>query len=142
MEDMVKMLADAPENQRKMMLMERFKMIAGQPEDQRVESVKGILMAISKLDASKKKVFIRTRTDALIETSEDNRKKVLVARVKAGGQVPEDVNKMDILLTLNYTMQWPKEKLDMFMAGIKAAYEATGMTMPDVKSMMEKAKSM
>ena len=31
MEDMVKMLADAPEEQREMMLTERLKMIGGQP---------------------------------------------------------------------------------------------------------------
>ncbi|MHA2280435.1 MAG: hypothetical protein ACXAC5_06260 [Promethearchaeota archaeon] len=48
-EDMVKMLADAPEEQRKKMITERLKMIASQPEDQRIKAVAGIVLAVSKL---------------------------------------------------------------------------------------------
>jgi len=39
MEDMIKMLADAPEEQKLQMVTERVKMIAGQPDDLRVFSL-------------------------------------------------------------------------------------------------------
>lgn len=63
MDEMIRTLAESPEDMRKKMIIQRFKMIAAQPEEQRVESVKGILLAVSKLDPRKKKEFIRTRTN-------------------------------------------------------------------------------
>lgn len=53
MDDMIKMLADAPEEQRKSMLTQRLKMIVGQPDEQRVKSIAGLVSSISKLKDKK-----------------------------------------------------------------------------------------
>ena len=137
MDDMIKMLADAPEEQRKTMIIERFKMIGSQPEEQRVQSVKGILLAVAKLDPKKKQDFIRTRTNAMLELPQDTRKAIQVARVKAGGQVPEEVNQSDMMGILQTCMAWPKERHKMFMDNLGAVFKDLGMQMPDVESMMQ-----
>ena len=59
MDDMIKMLADGPIVQRNKMINERLTMIASQPEDQRIESVRGMVLAIAKLDKNKKEDFIK-----------------------------------------------------------------------------------
>ena len=59
MDDMIKMLADGPIVQRNKMINERLTMIAAQPEDQRIESVRGMVLAIAKLDKNKKEDFIK-----------------------------------------------------------------------------------
>lgn len=137
-DDMIRLLADAPEEERKTMISERFKMIAVQPEKQRVESVKGILLAVSKLDPKKKKDFIRTRTNVLMEAPPDVRKKIQAARVKAGALVPEEVNQSDMMDILAVCMEWPKEKHQMFMSNLGTVFKELDMEMPDVNAMIQK----
>lgn len=137
MDDMIKMLADAPEEQRKTMIIERFKMIATQPEDQRIESVKGILLAVFKLDPKKRQGFIRTRTNAMMELPEDARKAIQFARVKAGPTVPQEVNQIDMMGIVQACMEWPKERHKMFMDNLGKVFKELNMQMPDVDAMIQ-----
>ncbi|MHA2385560.1 MAG: hypothetical protein ACXAEE_05040 [Candidatus Thorarchaeota archaeon] len=132
MEDMIKMLADAPEEQRLQMVTERVKMIAGQPEDQRVQSVTGMVTAIFKLDDKKIGPFIKTRTKAILGLSPEERMAMMVARAKAGPQLPENVNKGDMKHTMASIMEYPEDKQMAFKQGLKKAFEAAGLPMPDM----------
>ena len=138
MDEMIKMLADSPEDQRKQMMTERFTMIASQPEEQRIQTVKEIVLAISRLDPPKRKAFIRTRTNVVAESPEDIRKAIQMARVKAGSLVPMDVNQEDMMHILDATKEWPEEKRNIFMMGMKATFQELGMEMPDMDAMMKK----
>ena len=53
MEDMIKMIADSPQEQRQM-ITDRLNMIAGQPEPLRINSIKEMVMAISNLDKKRR----------------------------------------------------------------------------------------
>ncbi len=138
MDDMIRMLADAPEDQRKTMLSERIKMIAAQTEPQRVEAVKDILIGVSKLDSKKRKDFVRTRTNLIVEAPADMRKTIQQARIKAGGLVPEDVNQSDMMAILEVCQEWPAQKHQMFLQNLGSSFKELGMQMPDVNSMMRK----
>lgn len=67
MNEMIKMLADAPEEQRQQMLTQRLKMIAGQPKEQRVKSLAGLITAVTELKEKKMNPFIATRTKIISE---------------------------------------------------------------------------
>ncbi len=132
MEDMIKMLADAPEEQRLKMVTERVKMIAGQPEEQRVESVKGMVSAIFKLDDKKIGPFIKTRTKAILGLSPEERMAMMVARAKAGPKLPENVNKGDMKYTMTSIQDYPEDKQMAFKQGLKKAFDTAGLPMPDM----------
>ncbi|MHA2163675.1 MAG: hypothetical protein ACXAEB_14105 [Candidatus Thorarchaeota archaeon] len=136
--DMVKMLADAPEEQRKTMVTERLKMIAGQPEEQRVQGVKGIVLAGAKLPKKKMMGFIKTRTEAMAELPPDSKGPIMVARVKAGKDLPEDVNMQDMKLIMMTISEWPPEKAKMFKENLAKVFSDLGMKMPEMKA--EKAE--
>ncbi len=131
MEDMIKMLAIAPPEQRMSMMKDRLTMIAGQPEPQRIESVKGLVLAISKLDDKKKAEFLAGRTNVIIQLSPEQVNAILVARIKVSTQIPENVNKDDIKYSQMAVKQWPEEKQKMWIGYAKKAYEAAGVPMPD-----------
>lgn len=129
-EDMVKMLADAPEEQRKKMITERLKIIASQPEDQRIKSVTGIVLAGSKLKKKKWASFVNTRTVALTELSPEEGKSLMIARVKAGKSLPEDVNMKDFQLIHEATLDWPEQKREIFSKKLGAVFDELGMSVP------------
>lgn len=137
MDDMIKMIANAEEEDRKKMLMERLSMIASQPEEQRVKSVKTILLGISKLDPKKKKAFIRTRTNVLMDAPPKVRTAIQKARVKAGSQVSEEVNQSDMMEVISTCSEWPEEKCRRFKQNLGKAFKAEGMEMPDMDKMMK-----
>ncbi|MHA1959603.1 MAG: hypothetical protein ACW99U_05200 [Candidatus Thorarchaeota archaeon] len=140
MDDMIKMLADQPEEQRQAMVTERLKMISGQPDEQRVQSVKGIVMGASKLNEKKWAGFIASRTNAIMGLEPEARKAILVARVKVGKEVPEPVNKTDFMYTVKAAMRWPEEKRKMFIDNIGMIFDNLGMPRPDFQAMMMKLK--
>ena len=132
MEDMIKMLADAPEEQRLQMVTERVKMIAGQPDDQRVQSVKGMVLAISKLDDKKKGPFHGTRIKAIMSISPEERMALMVARARAVSELPEDVDKEDTRYVFQSVKGYPEEKQQAFMAALTKAFDTAGVPMPDM----------
>jgi hypothetical protein len=130
MEDMIKMLADAPEEQRLQMVTERVKMIAGQPDDQRVQSVKGMVIAIAKLDDKKKAPFHSSRIKAVMSLAPEERMALMVARAHAVRELPEDVDKEDTKYVFQTVKQYPEEKQKAFMAALKTAFDTAGVPVP------------
>lgn len=131
-EDMVKMLADAPEEQRKKMITERLKTIASQPEEQRIKSVAGIVLAGSKLKKKKWASFVATRTLVMTELPFEEGDAVMHARVKASKTLPEDVNMNDFQLIHEAAIKWPEEKQKKFGKYLKGIFEELGMPVPPV----------
>jgi hypothetical protein len=132
MEDMIKMLADAPEEQRLQMVSERVKMIAGQPDEQRVQSVKGMVIAISKLDEKKKGPFHGTRIKAIMSLSPEERMAMMVARAKASPELPESVDKEDTMYVFKTVKQYPEENQQAFIGALKKAFDTAGIPMPEM----------
>ena len=130
MEDMIKMLADAPEEQKLQMVSERVKMIAGQPDDQRVQSVKGMVIAISKLDDRKKGPFQNTRMKAIMGLAPEERSAMMLARANAVRELPEDVDKEDTHYVMEFVKHLPEEKQKVFMVALKTAFETAGVPVP------------
>ena len=134
---MIKMLANAPPEQRMSMMKDRLTMIAGQPEPQRIESVKGLVLAISKLDDKKKAEFIAGRTNVIVQLSPEQVNAILVARIKVSPQLPENVNKDDIKYAQMTVKLWPEEKQKMWASYAKKAFEDAGVPMPDIKEFLK-----
>lgn len=137
MDEMIKMLADLPEDQRRTMITERLKMIAGQPDEQRFQSVKRIVMAASKLKKDKWAGFVVTRTHAIMDLEPSARKAILVARVKAGKDVPEEVNKTDFMYVVKAAMGYPDEKRKMLMDNLGMIFDELGVPRPDFQAIMQ-----
>jgi len=140
MSEMIKMIADAPQEQQKAMITQRLNMIAAQPDEQRVNSVKGIMMGGFKLKAKKMEAFVINRTNAMMEMEAEPKQALIVARVKAGAQVPEEVNKKDMMAIVKCAMEWPAEKRNMFMESMGQVFNKLDMPKPDFQAMMEQMK--
>ncbi len=138
MEDMIRMIAEAPDDQRRKMIGDRFSMIASEPEEKRVQSVKEMLLGISKLSPDKKKALINTRTNVLAEATPEVRHAIQVARVKAGNQVPQEVNQSDMMVVLEVCQGWPAAKHQMFLQNLGGVFKELGMQMPNMQGMMQK----
>jgi len=129
-DDIVKMMADAPEEQRANMLTQRLKMLAGQPEEQRVKSLSGLITSVTKLKPKKMKPFIATRTKVLMGLSKEEIEALLVGRLKAGKMVDEKVHKMDMMTTLEVAKEMGEDKLNMLKNMIKQVAEKHGLPAP------------
>jgi len=131
MNEMIKMLADAPEEQRHQMLTQRLKMIAGQPEEQRIKSLAGLITAVTELKEKKMKPFIATRTKILMGLSPEEKESILVGRMKAGKMVGDKIHMTDMKLTLEAAKQMGEEKLKMLTGLMKQIAEKHGLPTPD-----------
>ncbi|MHA2222448.1 MAG: hypothetical protein ACXAAO_10385 [Candidatus Thorarchaeota archaeon] len=114
------------------MVTERVKMIAGQPDEQRVQSVKGMVVAISKLDDKKKGPFHSSRIKAVMSLSPEERMALMVARAKAVPELPEAVDKEDTKYVFQVVKAYPEEKQQAFMAALKKAFDTAGVPMPEM----------
>ncbi|MEE9592082.1 MAG: hypothetical protein V3W28_00685 [Thermoplasmata archaeon] len=139
MEDMIKMMADAPEEERKQMMTDRLKMFASMPEDQRVESISGLITGFSKLPPDKREELIAGRTMIIANLSEDERRAIMVGRMKAGMKVGPEIHESDMALTEKAAMGLPDDQKMGFMASMDAVKsEMGGMMEKDVDTAMEK----
>ncbi len=132
MEDMIKMITNSPQEQRKQMITNRLTMIAAQPEPLRTNSAKEMVMAISKLDEKKKAVFIEERTNIISQLPPETKGIILMTRAKVGPQLPEKINMDDMKYTLTTVKQWPEEKRNMFIVELKKAFQTANVPMPDI----------
>ncbi len=120
--EMIRTLADFPEDMRKKMILDRLRLIAAEPEGQRVKSVKAMILAVSTLDSEKKMEFVRTLANALVEAPPQVRQTIQIARLKAGTQVSEEVNQSEMMNILEAYMEWPKEKHQMFVDNLAGVF--------------------
>ena len=130
MDEMIKMLADAPEEQRKSMLFQRLKMLAGQPDEQLVNSLAGLITAVNKLKPKKMKPFIATRTKVIMGMEKEEVEKIITARLKASKVVEEQVHKTDLMTTMEVAKEMGEEKFNMFSGMMKKIAEKHGITLP------------
>ena len=129
MEDMIKMMADAPQEERKQMMTDRLKMFATMPEDQRVESISQLVTGFSKLPPKKREELIAGRTMIIANFSEDERKAVMVGRMKAGMKVGPEIHESDMALTEKAAMNLPDDQKMAFKASMDAVKAEMGGTM-------------
>jgi hypothetical protein len=118
MEDMIKMMADAPQEERKQMMTDRLKMFASMPEDQRVESISQLITGFSKLPPEKREELIAGRTMIIANFSEDERKTLMVGRAKAGMKVGPEIHESDMALSEKAAMNLPDDQKMAFMASL------------------------
>ena len=126
MEDMIKMMADAPEEERKQMMTDRLKMFVEMPVDQRVESISELVSGFSKLPPQKREELIAGRTMIIANFSEDDRNVIMVGRMKAGMKVGAEIHESDMALTKKAAMNLPDDQKMAFMASLDAAKAEMG----------------
>ncbi|MCG3258833.1 MAG: hypothetical protein H7644_03750 [Candidatus Heimdallarchaeota archaeon] len=131
MDEMIKMLADAPEEQRHQMLTQRLKMVAGQPEEQRIKSIAGLITAVSSLKEKKMKPFIATRMKVFMGLTPEEKEAILVGRMKAGNLLSDKIYKIDQKTTLEVAKQMGEEKFKMITGLMKQIAEKHGLPVPE-----------
>lgn len=94
---MVKMLAEAPENQRLPMLETRLKEFAAMPDDQRVQAMTQMTKALGTLTGEQATNITKSRIDCLCDKFGDaDRKKLMGTHMKALMGLPMDAMKKDL----------------------------------------------
>lgn len=135
MEDMMRMLADAPEEQRKAMMKSRLEMVAAMPEDQRLGAMSEMISAIAKFSDEKRKKMISTRNRIVAEFPASTRDTIMQARVKLAMKLPKDVNEKDMMTMMQTLSELPDDLKMNFMSSMKHQFEEAGMSMPSMPGM-------
>ncbi len=130
MDQMVKMLANAPEEQRRAMVKQRMEMFLSMPEDNRIQGMKGMVSSIGKLNADEKRRLIKTRTEVVASYPDEPRKVLLVSRMKAGMQLPKDVDESDMKTIKEVLPELPENLRANFMATQQDLMKSMGVSMP------------
>ena len=139
--NMTKMIADSTKEQRHSLLTDRLKMISSQPEEQRIQSVKGIVMGMYQLDEKRRSIFQCSLAEALTERTEEERHAIYIGRAKAGQLVPRDVDTSIYQGIVDEVYSWSEDRRHKIIGDIEKAYDTLNMTRPDFPSMLEKAKA-
>lgn len=139
--NMTKTIADASPEQRQSMLADRLKMISSQPEEQRVQSVKGIVIGMSKLDEKRRAVFQCALAEALSDRTEEERHAIYIGRAKAGLSIPKEIDTSIYQGIVDEVYDWPKDRRHKIIGGLEKAYETLNLAKPDFPLMLEKAKA-
>jgi len=139
--NMTKMIADATPEQRQAMLTERLKMISSQPEDQRVQSVKGIVIGMSKLDSKRRATFQVALAEALSERSEEERQAIYLGRAKAGLLLSKEIDNTVYQGMVDAVFDWPQDRRQKILGELEKAHEKLNLVKPDFQLMIEKAKA-
>ncbi len=139
--EMTKMIADSSKEQRQSLLTERLKMISAQPEEQRVQSVKGMVMGMSKLDEKRRAVFQCALAEALTGRTEEERHAIYIGRAKAGSLVSKEIDTSIYQGIVDEVYNWPEDRRNKILGGLEKAYDTLNLTKPDFPKMIEKAKA-
>ena len=138
---MIKAIADAPKEQRQSMLTERLKSISAQPEEERVQSVKGMVLGMSELDSKRRSVFQCALAEALTERSEAERDAIYIGRAKASLLVSKEIDTSIYQGIVNEVYNWPLDRRHKILGGLEKAHDSLKIAKPDFQSMLEKAAS-
>ena len=138
---MTKSIADAKPEQRQLMLADRLTMISSQPEEQRVESVKGMVIGMSKLDTKRRSVFQCALAEALTKRTEEERHAIYIGRARAGSLVSKEVDNTIYQGIVDEVFDWPQDRRDKILGDIEKAYDSLNLTRPDFPTMLENAKA-
>lgn len=126
MDDMVRMLASAPEGERKTMVKSRLQMFLGMPEEQRQMGIKGMITALHKLPPDQKRRMLKTRTEVIGEFAEEQRRTIMKSRMMAMKDLP-DVNMTDMQGTEQVMMEVPEGPRMAFMRTMQELKESMPM---------------
>ncbi|MHA1907354.1 MAG: hypothetical protein ACW98Y_08675 [Candidatus Thorarchaeota archaeon] len=138
---MVKMMVDAPPEKRRTMLAERLTMIASQPEEERIQSVKGVVMGMSKLDSKRRSTFQCALAEALTGCSANERESIYIGRARAGQKISKELDTEIYQGIVNEVFDWPQERRNMIIGDLEKAHEKLNLTKPDFRMMLDKAKA-
>jgi hypothetical protein len=127
MEDMIRMLADAPEEQRKPLLKSRLEMLAAMPEEQRLNGMSEMITAVARLPPEKRAKLISTRNAVIAEFPPATRDTVMQARIKLAGQLPKEVNEVDMAAMLQTASTLPANLQATFLESLRANLQKAGM---------------
>ncbi len=130
MDEMIKMLANAPEEQRRAMVRQRMDMFLSMPEENRVQGMRGMLLSIGKLSPDAKTRLIKTRTEVVASYPDPERKHLLQARMKAGMGLPKDVDTADMQAIERVLQDLPENLRSNFMKTRQELMKAMGVTKP------------
>ncbi len=139
MEDMMRMLADAPEEQRKAMMKSRLEMVAAMPEDQRLNAMSEMISAIARFPDDKRKKMISTRNRIVAEFPPSTRDTIMQARVRLAMKLPKDVNEKDMTIMMQTLPELPDDLRMSFANSMKHQFEEAGMQMPSMPGMAKPA---
>jgi hypothetical protein len=138
---MTKMIANSTPEKRRSMLTDRLKMIATQPEAERVQSIKGLVMGMYKLDKKRRSIFQCSLAEALTERTEEEREAIYIGRAKAGQLVDKEIDNIVYQSIVDEVYNWPEERRYKIIGGLEKAHEKLNLTKPDFQSMLDKAKA-
>lgn len=130
MDQMVKMLATAPEEQRRAMVRQRLEMFLSMPAEKRVEGMRGMLRSIGKLSPTEKTRLIKTRTEIVASLPPAERRELLQARIKAGMGLPKDVDEADMKTIEAVLPELPAELRNNFLTTRQELMKARGVSIP------------
>ncbi len=130
MDEMIKMLANAPEEQRRAMVRQRMDMFLSMPEENRVQGMRGMLLSIGKLSPDAKARLIKTRTEVVASYADAERKLLLQTRMKAGMGLPKDVDTADMQTLEKVLPSLPENLRTNFLKTKQELMKAMGVSMP------------
>ncbi len=130
MDAMVKMLANAPEEQRRAMVRQRMDMFLSMPDENRVQGMRGMLLSIGKLSTDAKTRLIKTRTEVVASYPDAERKILLQSRMKAGMGLPKDVDTADMQTLERVLPELPENLRSNFLKTKQELMKAMGVSMP------------
>ena len=130
MDEMIKMLGNAPEEQRRAMVRQRKDMFLSMPEENRVQGMRGMLLSIGKLSPDAKTRLIKTRTEVVASYPDAERKILLQSRMKAGMGLPKDVDTADMQTLERGLPQLPENLRSNLLKTKQELMNAMGVSMP------------
>ena len=132
MEDMIRSMADAPDDQRKSMIRERLMTFLSQEENERQSGQKELIEMLSRLAPEQRERFVRTRTEIIAELDEEQRKKLMVSRWIAGKAASEGANQADLMAVIKSLSGLAAEPKMAFVGTLKGIV----MSMPEQERSM------
>lgn len=131
----MRMLADAPEEQRRSMMKSRLEMVAAMPEDQRLNAMSEMISAITRFSEDKRKKMIASRNRIVAEFPPATRDTIMKTRVKLAMKLPKEVNETDMMTMMQTVPELPEDLRMTFINSLKHHMEEAGMPMPAMPGM-------
>ncbi len=127
MEDMMKLLADAPGEQRKMMIKSRIDMFLFSDETNRRKGMKDMVMALSRLSPDQRRRLVSTRNIVIAELPTDKRDMIVASRAALAKELPVDVHEADMRAVMETLPEIPENLRQAFMDSMNRAMAAAGI---------------
>ncbi len=124
MEEMVKVLATLPEPQREAMMTSRMQMFAAASEEERRKGMAAMVRAVHQLPETERRTLILTRTKVFASLSAEPQERIVRSRAAIAGELPADVQRSDMELTMEAMAQLPP----VLQAALRATMARAGFT--------------